>query len=54
VPEALELIATLQPAHAYLTHVSHTLEHDKTNQRIGPHVEVAYDGLRLELSAGTT
>jgi phosphoribosyl 1,2-cyclic phosphate phosphodiesterase len=54
VPEALELITAVQPGHAYLTHVGHTLEHDKTNQRIGPNVEVAYDGLRLELSNSTT
>jgi phosphoribosyl 1,2-cyclic phosphate phosphodiesterase len=51
VPEALELIAAVQPAHAFLTHVGHTLEHGKTNHRIGPHVEVAYDGLRLDLPA---
>jgi phosphoribosyl 1,2-cyclic phosphate phosphodiesterase len=49
VPEALELVAELQPARAYLTHVGHTLEHETTNQRIGPHAEMAYDGLRLEL-----
>jgi phosphoribosyl 1,2-cyclic phosphate phosphodiesterase len=49
VPEALALVEELQPRHAYLTHVSHTLEHESTNQRIGPRVEVAYDGLTLEL-----
>jgi phosphoribosyl 1,2-cyclic phosphate phosphodiesterase len=49
VPEALELIADLQPGHAYLTHVGHTLEHEATNRRIGPSVEVAYDGLELTL-----
>src|SRR5438270_7715295 len=49
VPEALELIAKLEPRHAYLTHVGHTLEHQATNERIGPHVEVAYDGLELTL-----
>jgi phosphoribosyl 1,2-cyclic phosphate phosphodiesterase len=49
VPEALELIAELQPKQAFLTHVGHTLEHEATNQRIGPHVQVAYDGLVLEL-----
>lgn len=47
VPEAMELIADLRPRHAYLTHVGHTLEHATTNQRIGPDVEVAYDGLEL-------
>jgi len=49
VPEALELIADLQPKHAYLTHVGHTLEHQATNARIAPHAELAYDGLQLEL-----
>jgi phosphoribosyl 1,2-cyclic phosphate phosphodiesterase len=47
VPEALDLVAELQPQHAYLTHVGHTLEHDATNERVGPHVEVAYDGLQI-------
>jgi phosphoribosyl 1,2-cyclic phosphate phosphodiesterase len=49
VPEALDLIAEIQPRHAYLTHVGHTLEHQVTNERIGPEVEVAYDGLELAL-----
>jgi phosphoribosyl 1,2-cyclic phosphate phosphodiesterase len=49
VPEALELIADVRPRRAYLTHVSHALEHETTNQRIAPHAEVAYDGLELEL-----
>jgi phosphoribosyl 1,2-cyclic phosphate phosphodiesterase len=49
VPEALELIAELQPRHGYLTHVSHALEHQATNDRIGPDVELAYDGLELTL-----
>jgi phosphoribosyl 1,2-cyclic phosphate phosphodiesterase len=49
VPEALELIADIRPRHAYLTHVGHTLEHETTNRRIGPQVEVAFDGLELQL-----
>jgi phosphoribosyl 1,2-cyclic phosphate phosphodiesterase len=49
VPQALELIADVQPRHAYLTHVGHTLEQAATNKRIGPDVEVAYDGLELRL-----
>ena len=49
VPEALGLIAELQPRHAYLTHVSHSLEQEATNRRIAPNVEVAYDGLDVRL-----
>jgi phosphoribosyl 1,2-cyclic phosphate phosphodiesterase len=49
VPEALELIAEVQPRQAYLTHVGHTLEQQATNDRIAPHAKVAYDGLELTL-----
>ncbi|MDQ6670590.1 MAG: MBL fold metallo-hydrolase [Chloroflexota bacterium] len=49
VAQALELIADLKPRHAYITHVGHTLEQEATNQKIGPDVEVAYDGLELNL-----
>lgn len=49
VPEALELIGDVRPRRGYLTHVSHSLEHQATNERVGPDVEVAYDGLELTL-----
>jgi phosphoribosyl 1,2-cyclic phosphate phosphodiesterase len=47
VPEALELIGDIGAKRGYLTHVGHTLEHQATNDRIGPDAEVAYDGLEL-------
>ncbi|MBV8713590.1 MAG: MBL fold metallo-hydrolase [Chloroflexi bacterium] len=47
VPEALELIRDVGAPRGYLTHVSHALEHAATNARVGPNVEVAYDGLEL-------
>jgi len=49
VPEALELIGDVRPRRGYLTHVSHSLEQQATNARVGPDVEVAYDGLELTL-----
>jgi phosphoribosyl 1,2-cyclic phosphate phosphodiesterase len=45
--EALEVIAQLKPVRAYLTHMSHDLEHDATNRRLPPNVELAYDGLKF-------
>ncbi|MBV9134251.1 MAG: hypothetical protein JO318_16220 [Chloroflexi bacterium] len=47
MPEALELIRDVGAPRGYLTHVSHALEHAATNARVGPNVEVAYDGLEL-------
>jgi phosphoribosyl 1,2-cyclic phosphate phosphodiesterase len=46
--QALAAIERLKPARAYLTHMSHELEHEATNRRLPPNVELAYDGLRFE------
>lgn len=46
--EALEVIARVRPKQAYLTHMSHELEHDSTNQQLPAGVELAYDGLSFE------
>jgi phosphoribosyl 1,2-cyclic phosphate phosphodiesterase len=46
--EALDVIARLKPDQAYLTHMSHDLEHEATNAILPPGVELAYDGLRFE------
>jgi phosphoribosyl 1,2-cyclic phosphate phosphodiesterase len=43
--EALEVIDRIKPARAYLTHMSHDLEHEQTNRRLPKGVELAYDGL---------
>jgi len=45
VNEALEMIDILQPAKAYLTHMSHDIDHETTNRMLPPNVELAYDGL---------
>jgi phosphoribosyl 1,2-cyclic phosphate phosphodiesterase len=43
--QALEVIAQVRPRRAYLTHVSHELEHEATSRRLPPGVQLAYDGL---------
>lgn len=48
VDQALEVIAHVRPARAYLTHMSHELEHEETNRQLPPGVELAYDGLKFE------
>ena len=48
VNEALEVIERLKPERAYLTHMSHELEHEATNAQLPSGVELAYDGLRFE------
>jgi phosphoribosyl 1,2-cyclic phosphate phosphodiesterase len=46
--EALAVIDQLKPKQAYLTHMSHEVEHEATNLRLPNGVALAYDGLRFD------
>lgn len=46
--EALQVIARLRPRRAYLTHLSHGLDHATTEAALPPGVRLAYDGLSLD------
>lgn len=56
VDQALELVRKLKPKRAWFTHIAHDLPHAETNERLRmlgmPHVQLAYDGLQLEVDAG--
>lgn len=47
--QALELIATLKPKRAYLTHLSHQMgTHQAVQKELPEHVFIAYDGLKID------
>jgi phosphoribosyl 1,2-cyclic phosphate phosphodiesterase len=46
--QALEAIERLRPKMAYLTHLSHSFDHEATEATLPPRVSLAYDGLSLE------
>jgi phosphoribosyl 1,2-cyclic phosphate phosphodiesterase len=48
--EAVELANQLAPGRTYFTHMSHELEHEATNAALPSNMELAYDGLRIELT----
>jgi phosphoribosyl 1,2-cyclic phosphate phosphodiesterase len=48
ISQAVEVIGRLKPARAYLTHMSHDVEHETVNRQLPPGIELAYDGLRFE------
>ena len=54
VEQALALIDRLKPHRAWFTHIAHDLPHEATNERLRkagyPHVQLAYDGLQLEVA----
>ena len=49
IGEALEVVDRLRPRRTYFTHMTHDLPHASTNARLPPGVELAYDGLVLEI-----
>jgi phosphoribosyl 1,2-cyclic phosphate phosphodiesterase len=50
VAEALEVIARIGPRQAWLTHIAHDLGAAATNARLPAGVELAYDGLVLDVA----
>ncbi|MCP4777168.1 MAG: MBL fold metallo-hydrolase [Planctomycetaceae bacterium] len=49
VEEACEIAERIQAKKTFLTHVCHDLEHEATNASLPQGIELAYDGLRLEI-----
>jgi phosphoribosyl 1,2-cyclic phosphate phosphodiesterase len=53
VEQALKIVEELSPKRAWFTHISHDLAHEETNARLRnaghPNVQMAYDGLRMEV-----
>jgi phosphoribosyl 1,2-cyclic phosphate phosphodiesterase len=46
--EALDVIRQFRPQQAYLTHMSHELEHETVNRQLPSNVQLAYDGLSFD------
>lgn len=49
VSEALAIVQKLKPRRAFFTHIAHRLDHDQTNRALPPDVQLAYDGLKIDL-----
>jgi phosphoribosyl 1,2-cyclic phosphate phosphodiesterase len=50
VKEALDVVARIKPRRAFTTHMTHDLGHEATSARLPAGVELAYDGLVLDVS----
>jgi phosphoribosyl 1,2-cyclic phosphate phosphodiesterase len=49
--QALEIITELRPKKARIVHMTHAMEHATVNASLPPGVELAYDGLEMELNS---
>jgi phosphoribosyl 1,2-cyclic phosphate phosphodiesterase len=51
VETSIENVRTLAPRRAYFTHISHDLAHAPTQDQLPPGIEIAYDGLEIDVAA---
>ncbi len=51
IDQALAWVKRLRPKKAYFTHICHDLSHAQTNSELPEGVELAYDGLVIEVAA---
>lgn len=49
IDEAVKVIKRLDVKKAYLTHISHEIEHEKVNAELPEGIQLAYDGLQLKV-----
>jgi phosphoribosyl 1,2-cyclic phosphate phosphodiesterase len=47
--EAVAVAEQLGPRQTYFTHMSHSLDHETTNRSLPKNMQLAYDGLRIDL-----
>lgn len=50
VKQSLALVEELKPRRAWFTHICHDLSHAETDASFPPHVRLAYDGLKFEVT----
>jgi phosphoribosyl 1,2-cyclic phosphate phosphodiesterase len=48
--EAVAIAKTLKPKQTYFIHMSHHLEHEATNRSLPKQIQLAHDGLRINLT----
>lgn len=51
--QAVEVARQLKPKMTYFTHISHHLEYESTNASLSHGMELAYDGLRIDLGSNS-
>ncbi len=49
ISDSLDLIKRINPKKAYLTHMSHDVEHESLNKTLPDNINLAYDGLVLDV-----
>jgi phosphoribosyl 1,2-cyclic phosphate phosphodiesterase len=49
LPEALAVIEELRPRRAFLVHLSHRIDHEVTNATLPAYIQLAYDGLKVDV-----
>jgi phosphoribosyl 1,2-cyclic phosphate phosphodiesterase len=48
VENSLRIVDRVKPKRAFFTHICHDLPHEETNRALPEHVQLSYDGMKLE------
>lgn len=49
VSQGLAVIERLEPGRTFFTHIAHKLDHNTTNRALPPNVQLAHDGLKINI-----
>jgi phosphoribosyl 1,2-cyclic phosphate phosphodiesterase len=52
VENSLRIVEQVRPKRAFFTHICHDLGHEATNAILPQHVQLSYDGMKLEFDIG--
>ena len=50
IDEAIDFANQLKVEKVWLTHISHEIDHHRTNAYLPPHIRLAYDGLIIDFN----
>lgn len=49
IKQAISVVSTLNPKQTFFTHIAHDVEHEETNNSLPSGIQLAYDGLTVEV-----
>ncbi|MDP6924710.1 MAG: MBL fold metallo-hydrolase [Candidatus Scalindua sp.] len=49
IEQSIEMVSTLKPKQTYFTHIAHEVEHDETDATLPAGINLAYDGLSIDV-----
>ncbi len=49
IEQAISVVSRLKPKQTFFTHIAHEIDHEETDKTLPPGIQLAYDGLAIEV-----